>query len=84
VLDEAAVMEVPLANEITEEKKSNIRGRLNVFDETLFCVGGEGVFCDITGRHPGPGERQFADNDTTREVNISIVDALMLLDEPLF
>jgi hypothetical protein len=41
---EAVVIDCPLASEITEEKKSSIRGSLNVFDETLFWLGADVVF----------------------------------------
>jgi hypothetical protein len=80
--DGAIVIDCPLASEITEEKKSSIRGSLNIFDEMLFWLGAEVVSCDAIGEHPI--ERQFADNDTIQQVSISIVDVLMLLDEPLF
>jgi hypothetical protein len=78
----AFVIDCPLAIEIIEEKKSSIRGSLNVFDEILFWLGAEVVFCDAIGEHPI--ERQFADNEIIQQVSINIIDVLMLLDEPLF
>jgi hypothetical protein len=80
--DGAIVIDCPLASEITEEKKSSIRRSLNVFDEILFWLGAEVVFCVAIGTHAV--ERQFADNEITQQVSISIIDVLMLLDEPLF
>jgi hypothetical protein len=80
--DGAIVIDCPLASEITEEKKSSIRGSLNVFDEILFWLGAKVVFCVAIGTHPV--ERQFADNEIIQQVSINIVDVLMLLDEPLF
>lgn len=76
------MIDCPLASEITEEKKSSIRRSLNVFDEILFWLGAEVVFCVAIGTHAV--ERQFADNEITQQVSISIIDVLMLLDEPLF
>jgi hypothetical protein len=79
--DGAVVIDCPLASEITEEKKSSIRGSLNVFDEILFWFGAEVVFCDAIGEHPI--ETLFADNEIIQQVSINIIDVLMLLDEPL-
>jgi hypothetical protein len=80
--DGADVIDCPLASEITEEKRSSIRGSLNVFDEILFWLGAEIVFCGAIGEHPI--DRQFADNEIIQQVSINIIDVLMLLDEPLF